>query len=197
AIGITRGSAAAPVAQAARVFTGEDMLAVRTFAGGQPVAVSSTGRWIAYVLTDMSDEWNIQEPRPTGSVVVQTLGTDRPGAPRTLTTAAVHSAFPAWSPDGHRLAFIREDASVGRVVVWDADRDTMTPVGAPFAARAYLAPQWEPSGTSLVAAVPVPERRVQPYRVRAVKNTDARIPGDQFFTDERRAMLTAIDARSG
>jgi len=194
---IALASAAGAFAQAARVFTAADMLAVRTFAGGQPIAVSSTGRRIAYVLTDMSDEWNIQEPRPTGYVVVQTLGTDRPGAPRTLTTAGVHSSFPAWSPDGHRLAFIREDASGGRVVVWDADRDTMTPVGEPFAARAYLAPQWEPSGTSLVAAVPVPERPVQPYRVRAVKNTDARIPGDQFFTDERRAMLTAIDARSG
>ena len=56
------------------------MLAIRTFAGGQPVAVSSTGRWIAYVLTDMDDEWNVQEGRPTGYVVVQTLGT--PGRAR-------------------------------------------------------------------------------------------------------------------
>ena len=38
---------------------------------------------------------------------------------------------------------------------------------------------------------------VQPYRVRSVKSTDARIPGDQFFTDERKAMLTAIDVASG
>jgi dipeptidyl aminopeptidase/acylaminoacyl peptidase len=194
---LTLFCAATSSAQPAAVFTAEDLLAVRTFAGGQPVAVSSTGRWIAYVLTDMSDEWNIQEPRPTGHVAVQTLGTDRPGAARMLTTAAVHSSFPVWSPDGHRLAFIREDASGGRVVVWDADRDVMTPIGEPFTARAYLAPQWEPSGTSLVAAVPVPERQAQQYRVRAVKSSDARIPGDQFFTDERRAVLTAIDARSG
>jgi dipeptidyl aminopeptidase/acylaminoacyl peptidase len=190
-------SAAAVFAQPAPVFTSEDVLAVHTFAGGQPVAVSPAGRWVAYVLTDLNDEWNIQEPRPTGHVVVQALGTDRPGTPRALTTGAAHSSFPVWSPDGRRLAFVREEPSGGRVVVWDADRDVMTPIGEPFAARSYLAPQWEPSGRSIVVAVPAPDRPAQPYRVRAVKNTDARIPGDQFFTDERRATLTAIDATSG
>ena len=39
--------------------------------------ISSTGRWIAYVLTDMDDEWNVQEGRPTGYVSVQTLGAAR------------------------------------------------------------------------------------------------------------------------
>ena len=184
-------------AQAAPVFTAEDALAVRSFAGGQPIAVSSTGRGVAYVLTDLNDEWNVQEPRPTGHVVVQVLGSDRPGAPRALTSGAAHSSFPVWSPDGRRLAFVREERTGGRVVIWDADRDVMTPVGEPFTARAYLAPQWESSGRSVVVAVPVPERQAQPYRVRSVKSADARIPGDQFFTDERRALLTAIDASSG
>ncbi|PYR50284.1 MAG: hypothetical protein DMF95_10765 [Acidobacteria bacterium] len=100
-------------AQPAPIFTSEDVLAVRTFAGGQGVAVSSTGRWVAYALTDANDEWNVQEPRPTSHVVVQTLGADRPGAPRALTTGASHSSFPVWSPDGRRLAFIREDKFYG------------------------------------------------------------------------------------
>src|SRR6266850_7933011 len=108
--------AARAMAQRAPVFTPEDMLAVRTFAGGQPIAVASTGRWIAYVLTDRDDEWNIQEPRPTGHVCVQTLTGGRPGAPRALTSGAAHSAFPVWSPDGRRLAFIREDQRRSRVV---------------------------------------------------------------------------------
>jgi dipeptidyl aminopeptidase/acylaminoacyl peptidase len=196
-IAVALSCAATVSAQPTPMFSSEDVLAVRTFAGGQPVAVSPTGRWIAYVLTDVNDEWNIQEPRPTGHVVVQALGTDRPGAPRALTTGASHSSFPVWSPDGRRLAFIREEQSIGHVIVWDADRDVMTPIGEPFTTRAYLAPQWEPSGRSLIVAVPAPERQAQPYRVRAVKNTDARIPGDQFFTDERRALLTAVDVTSG
>src|SRR5712691_12859930 len=87
-IAVALSCAATVSAQPAPMFRSEDVLAVRTFAGGQPVAVSPTGRWIAYVLTDVNDEWNIQEPRPTGHIVVQALGTDRPGAPRALTTGA-------------------------------------------------------------------------------------------------------------
>ena len=106
----------------------EDLLAVRTFAGGQPLAVSPTGRWIAYVITDQADDWNVQEPRPTGHVFVQALG-GAPAPPRALTTGAVHSAFPVWSPDGRRLAFVREEQNQGREIIWDAERDQMTPVG--------------------------------------------------------------------
>jgi len=188
---------ASPGAQPVPVFTPEDMLAIRTFAGGQPFAVSSTGRWIAYTLTDPDDEWNVQEPRPTGYVYVQALAGGRPGAPRALTSAAAHSAFPVWSPDGRRLAFIREEQGRGRAVVWDSERDQMTPIGDPFTARIYLAPQWDPSGRTLIVAAALPEPQPAPYRVRSVKSTDARIPGDQFFTDQRTATLTSIDVASG
>ena len=127
--------AAAPVSgQTPPRFTVEDMLAIRTFAGGQPVAISSTGRWVAYVLTDTDDEWNVQEGRPTGYVSVQALGTAI-GQPRALTAGAAHSSFPVWSPDGRRLAFIREEKGTGRAVIWDPERDQMTPVGDPFQAR--------------------------------------------------------------
>jgi dipeptidyl aminopeptidase/acylaminoacyl peptidase len=184
-------------AQAGAVFTAEDMLQVRTFAGGQPLAVSSTGQWIAYVVTDQDDEWNVQEPRPTGHVVVQRLTSGRAGTPRALTSGAAHSAFPVWSPDGRRLAFVREEQGRGRAVIWDAERDQATPVGDSFAARIYLAPQWDPTGKTLIVAVPQAANAVPPYRVRSVKSSDRRIPGDQFFTDERQATLTAIDAGSG
>src|SRR5262245_14447719 len=50
--------AVSAAAQPSPVFTAEDMLAVRAFAGGQPIAVAPTGNspgnWIAYVLTDQS-----------------------------------------------------------------------------------------------------------------------------------------------
>src|SRR5262249_37596047 len=70
-------------------------------------------------------------------------------------------------------------------------------VGDPFSARAYLAPQWARAGGSLIVAIPIPERQPPQSRVRSIKSTDARIPGDQFFTDERRAILTSIDAGTG
>lgn len=184
-------------AQAPPRFTAEDMLAVRTFAGGQPIAISSTGRWIAYVVTDRDDEWNVQEGRPTGHVYVQTLGAAQPGPPRALSSSEAHSAFPVWSPDGRRLAFIREEQGSGRAVIWDPERDQMTPVGDVLTARITLAPQWEPSGQALIVAVALPEVPVQPYRVRSVKSTDARIPGDQFFTDTSTSTLTSIDIASG
>ena len=188
---------ASPVAaQSPARFTVEDMLGIRTFAGGQPIAVTPNGRMIAYVLTDMADEWNIQEGRPTGYVFVQTLGA-QPGAPRALTTGTAHSSFPVWSPDGRRLAFIREEKGLGRAVIWDVERDVMTPVGDSLPARIELAPQWHPSGTTLYLAVTAPETPAAPYRVRSVKNTDARIPGDQFFTDTGTARIVSIDTASG
>ena len=147
-------------------------------------------------MTDKNEDWNVQEPRPTGHVVVQTLG-GQPSAPRALTSGAAHSAFPVWSPDGTRLAFVREEQGRGREIVWDAARDQATPVGDAFAARIYVAPQWDPSGKALVVAAALPDAAHAWYRVRSVKSTDARIPGDQFFTDERKAMLTAIDVASG
>ena len=99
-----------------------------------------------------------------------------------------------WSPDGRRLAFIREEKGTGRAVIWDAERDQMTPVGDPFTARIELAPQWDPSGKTLFVAAALPEAPAAPYRVRSVKNTDARIPGDQFFTDTGTA-TTRVDRR--
>src|SRR5262249_38289626 len=67
----------------------------------------------------------------------------------------------------------------------------------PFTARAYLAPQWDASDKTLVVAIPTAAASVPGYRVRSVKSGDARIPGDQFFVDERAATLTAIDVASG
>src|SRR5439155_22091415 len=59
AAGVALSCAAGVFAQPAPVFTVEDVLAVRSFAGGQRIAVSSIGRRVAYVLTDMDDEWNV------------------------------------------------------------------------------------------------------------------------------------------
>jgi dipeptidyl aminopeptidase/acylaminoacyl peptidase len=173
------------------VFTFEEMLAVRTFASGQPVAVSSRGKWLAYVVTDLDDEWNVLEPRPTGHLKVQPLES---GPARALTEGTVHGSYPVWSPDGERLAFFREDATGGRLAVWTASSGELTLLGDAFTGRSYLAPQWVPGGKRLVfaAATKAPPAEA-PARVRVVESTDARIPGDDFFVDRRAARLLVAD----
>src|SRR5260370_39464355 len=88
-------------------FSAEDMLRVRTFASGQAVTLSPSGKWIAYVETDVADENNINELRQTGHVNVRAIGRATPEPPRSLTGGATHSALPVWSPDGRRPAVAR------------------------------------------------------------------------------------------
>jgi dipeptidyl aminopeptidase/acylaminoacyl peptidase len=184
--------------QEGRPFTPEDMLAVRSFAGGQPVAIAPDGRWIAYVLTDIAEESNVLEQRPSGYVHVQPITNAISGRARALTRDKVHSAFPVWSPDATRLAFFREEPGGERLVAWDSQSDRMTPLGDLMPARAYLAPQWDPSGKRLIIATPArPDDPAPPPRVKVVRSTDVRIPGDAFFVNERKAGLSVVDLATG
>lgn len=185
------------VARGEPVFTFEDMLGVRTFAGGQPIAISPDGKWIAYVLTDMEDEWNVLEPRPTGHVHVKSLDAGS-GEARPLTKGILHSSFPVWSPDGKKLAFFEEGATGGRLFVWDRETDRARPLGEAFTGRSYLAPRWDRGGTRVVYATPAREPESGPGpRVEVVRSTDARIPGDAFFIDARKAGLAVVNVTSG
>jgi dipeptidyl aminopeptidase/acylaminoacyl peptidase len=186
----------AAAAAAESPFTFEDMLAIRTLAPGQPVALSSTGTWVAYVVTDLADEWNVLEPRPTGHLYAQPI---RKGASaRALTEGPVHGSFPVWAPKGNRLAFFREDASGGRLNVWDAESGQLIELGARFDGRSYLAPVWSSDGAHLVYAAAAKSADPGPSpRVRVVESTDQRIPGDKFFLDRRRAALFVAEVAEG
>jgi dipeptidyl aminopeptidase/acylaminoacyl peptidase len=190
------GTAARSAERTGPAYTAEDWLGIQTLAGGQPAALSPDGRWITYVLTDLADGWNVLEFRPTGHVFVQ--GTDSGARARALTEGAVHSSHPSWSPDGRKLAFFREDQAGGRLGIWEADSGRVRLVGQPYSGRSRLAPQWDPSGRSVVYARPVkdPEPGETP-RVTVVKSTDARIPGDDFFVDAGRSGLAALDLATG
>ena len=136
-----------------------------------------------------TDEWNVQEPRPTGHVFVQARRR------KPATAASAHDAAPSTAhfrsgrPMDGRLAFVREEAIGRSRVVWDAERDRLTPVGDAFRARGST---WRrsgiPTGKTLSWRCQPDGAAPAPYRVRSVKSTDARIPGDQFFTDERKAL---------
>ena len=70
----------------------------------------------------------------------------------------------------------------------------MTPVGDTFAARTVSRAAVGSVGQGADRRRGAARDAAAPYRVRSVKNTDARIPGDQFFTDERKATLI-VDRR--
>lgn len=177
-------------------FGAADMLEIRTLAGGQPLALAPDGARVAYVLTDTTDEANVLAFRGSGHV--QVLALQAGAAPLALTSGGTRSSYPAWSPDGTRLAFVREEPGGGRLAVWDPRSGATRLLGEGFGGRAELAPQWDASGESIVYAQPLaPEPPAAPARVRVVESSDARIPGDQFFVNTRRAGLSVVDVRSG
>ena len=106
----------------------------------QPVLSADGGR-IAYVLRTLDAD----RDRAVDQLwLVGTTG----GAPRRLTSGPADTA-PAWSPDGRRLAFLRD----GQVAVLDPDGGepeqlTELPLGAG-------APHWSPDGRRLAFTAPV------------------------------------------
>src|SRR5437660_9423697 len=80
-------------------FTIEDLLKVRRVGDPQ---VSPKSDFVAYTITDIDKGAN----HGVTQIYVVPIGG---GEPRQLTNDEHSSASPCWSPDGQRLAFIRED----------------------------------------------------------------------------------------
>lgn len=189
----TEGTAAIATQQAPPVFTPEDVLAVVGFSGA--VAVAPAADRIAYVLPDMADEWNVLERRPVGWLHVHDVG----GSAETiqLTRGAERSSFPAWSPDGRRLAFFIEDSSGGRLAVWDSVTGDLDRHGPTFTGSASSPPQWG-SDDRIVYATPLaPGAEPERPRIEVVRSSDRLIPGDAFFARTDEAGLAMVDLATG
>jgi dipeptidyl aminopeptidase/acylaminoacyl peptidase len=173
-------------------FTAEDMLDVVQISGS--IAVSPAGTRLAYVLPDLTHEWNVMERSPVGYVHVQDLrGSDQPLA---LTSGSERTSNPVWSPDGSRLAFFVQDEAGRRIAVWDGT--TVRRYGSRFSGQGRLPPRWA-GNTRLVYTreleAPPP---ADPPRVQVVRSTDQRIPGDAFFSrPQQQAQLATVDLESG
>ncbi len=175
-------------------FTAEDMLGVTRISG--TVAVSPSGTLIAYVLPDLSDDWNVGERLQRGSVHVQRIGKGEAGPPVVLMEDQ-RSSFPAFSPDGSRLAFYVRESTGGRLAVWDAASGESHIHGSPFDGRPFAAPQWAGDGRLVYARPSAEAPAGEPPRVQVVHSTDAVIPGDAFFANRQRAGLVALDLATG
>ncbi len=197
-VGVLFVVSAPGAASQSSVFTAEDMLDIVTFSGGQPIEMAPNGKWVAYVLPDMAEEWNVMERRPLGYVVVQPLAGAGAGQPEALSQGTTRSSFPVWSPDGERLAFFSEEKGNGRLALWNAESGRVETLGESFSGRSYLAPQWDRSGRRIVYAASVEEEQSgDPPRVRVVKSSDKRIPGDEFFLNRRTAKLVLANLSTG
>lgn len=111
------------------------------------LAWSPDGRWIAYSLASADNEFN---PAPEGGISALSLSTGRT-AQLTPADKGHGDAYPAFSPDGRTLAFVRR----GDIWMLALSRN-LTPLGEPIRVTlrgaGALNPVWSPDGKSIVFA---------------------------------------------
>ena len=192
---LTVTSLSTPVAAQSRPLTAEDMLEIVRISG--PVAVSPAGDRLAFVLPDLRDEWNVGERQQLGGVHILSLNGAALASPEIVGRPGQRSSFPVFSPDGTRLALYLEGQAGGQLGVWDIALREMSVASARFAGRAWMAPKWADDSRIVyqrpAAAGPEPATP----RVRVLESTDARLPGDAFFRNQRRAGLAIVDLSGG
>ena len=150
----------------------EIALTSHSFSEISPLAVSPGGKWIAYSVHDnlrmqAKREQGIEKERYVHSgIFLQNEANDiwitnmEDGNSRNLTEGLGSSWDPAWSPDGHYLAFLsdRDGSGQARLWIWDSQRDHLRLTSTVNVRSPYPSPgiQWMPDSHAVVLAI-IPE----------------------------------------
>ncbi len=171
-----------------RKLTLEDTFEFRTVTD---VQLSPDGEVVAFV----SGESVIHEaPLPRTKVwAVDTGG----GDPRQFTAGPSSDISPAWSPDGHTLAFLSDRDTVGRHQVFLIDRGFGEAVritdldAAVYVNRGMSSIAWSPDGASIAVVARDPETAEEKRR------RDARDDFTEFERQPKYVRLYVVDVATG
>ncbi len=150
-------SLSAAPAQAGAPLSVDDALAARQFAQLMPIALSPDGKWLAYTVQNhrrMTAPGVTMYMRagvpPWGSGTDIYLVSVATGLTKDLTTGIGDNWQPAWSPDGHYLAFLstRDGSGQARLWVWDAQKAELRKVSNVNVRGTRI--EWTPDSKGLV-----------------------------------------------
>jgi len=177
------------------VFDPEAALDIRSFAPSALPTLSPGGELVAYGVTDPQVAANVAGYWPYGTLhVLRTDGTRVPTWPKDI-----RGSHPTWSPDGTRLAFVRERGTRSQLSWWHVESGELQDIGPEFPTLSPLqpgnrfGPLWIPDGSALIAPIPELSPQLLHDSVTVLRNTEALLPGDEAFIDEQTWRLLRVD----
>jgi dipeptidyl aminopeptidase/acylaminoacyl peptidase len=151
----------------------ESVLQVREFSQLKPIAFSPDGHWLAYTVGDNQKRKTTEEDLYYRTGIAAADGSQicisntMTLEMRCLGDGKSNDWLPAWSPDGHYLAFFSDGDHSGqaRLWVWDASKNYLRRISTKNIRGDEI--QWTPDGRSiLITAVPQ-ELSIEEYVSRA------------------------------
>ena len=147
--------------------TVDEVLEASNVAAYSPPAFSPDNRFLAYVVTEnarrreaIDDEQLLRNGVAWYGVASDIWVSDlETGVRRNLTGGTGDNWAPSWSPDGRRLAFLSDRASVGTAVgparlwVWERASDALRQVGDADVREGFVGTNWTADGRSVLVSL--------------------------------------------
>ena len=185
---------ALPAAAQRRGVTPEDYIAFQTLSDPR---FSPDGATIAYVGTTVDEKANRRRS------VIWSVPADGSQPPRALTSTAISSNSPRWSPDGTALAFLSArpapgDSTSPKTQIWLMPLRGGEPARLTSLQNGVASFQWSPDGRRLVVAgrSGPSDTAPSPSDVRHYKHADYKF-NDTGWHDDTRAHLWVVDVATG